>query len=180
MIARIFSVLTCACILSVAAARAGEAKSSRRDPVVIQVPKQEAWLTPNQAQHLLTAIEMLMQQMQELSKQNKAENTEQTRAPRIDVPGVCDPSFPGCGLVDLSGIYAELCSIRNQVNCVCMNTVSIIDILGSCNDASVLLGSQVDKSCIDNLCLSVISLLKTILLELRGGFTGPFPCDVTP
>jgi hypothetical protein len=172
MIARIFSVLTLACILSSTAARTGEPKGPRREPVVIQAPRQEAWLTGGQAQHMLQAIDMLMQQMQELTKQN--------RAPRTDVPGVCDPSYPGCGLVDLSGIYAELCSIRNQVNCVCMNTVSIIDLLGSCNDASVLLGSQVDKSCIDSLCISVVSLLKTILLELRGAFTEPLPCTVTP
>jgi hypothetical protein len=187
MIARIFSVLTLVCKLPSISIR-GEAitKSPRRDPMVIQVPKQEAWLTQEQADHVLAAIELIVQEMQQMSKQNKA--------PRTDVPGVCDPSFPGCGLVDLSGIMAELCLILNQVSCICKNTVSIIDlnlsiidittsisdILGSCNDHSVLLGSQVDKSCIDSLCLSVISLLKTILLELRGGFTGPFPCTVTP
>jgi hypothetical protein len=180
MIARIFSVLTLACMLPSIGIR-GEAitKAPRRDPVVIQAPKQEVLLTRDQADHVMAALELVVQEMQEMSKQNKA--------PRTDVPGVCDPAYPGCGLVDLSGIMAELCLILNQVSCICKNTVSIIDItvsitdlLGSCNDHSVLLGSQTDKSCIDSLCISVIALLKTILLELRGGFTGPFPCTVTP
>ena len=173
MIARIFSVLTVASILS-SIGIYGEAqnKSVRRDPVVIQAPQQEAWLTKEQAQHILTAVEMLVQQIQELNKQN--------RAPRVDAPGVCDPSFPGCGLVDLSGIMAALCSLQLQVQCVCERLASVADVIGSCNDTSVLLGSQVDKSCIDSLCISVVSLLKTILLELRGAFTGPFPCNVTP
>lgn len=180
MIARIFSVLTLVCMLSSSGIR-GETvtKSPRRDPVVIQTPKQEVLLTRDQADHVLAALELVVQEMQVMSKQNKA--------PRTDAPGVCDPSFPGCGLVDLSGIMAELCLILNQVSCICKNTVSIIDIttsltdiIGSCNDHSVLLGTQTDKSCIDSLCLSVISLLKTILLELRGGFVGPFPCTVTP
>jgi len=180
MIARIFNVLAFAAIVSSIGIQ-GEAqiKSPRRDPVVIQMPKEEVWLTQTQAHHILTAVEMLIQQVQELNKQNKA--------PRPSAPGVCDPSYPGCGLVDLSGIMEALCSLQLQVQCLCERSVSTTDIIvsisdaiGSCNDSSVLLGSQVDKACIDSLCLSVISLLKTILLELRGAFTGPFPCNVTP
>lgn len=173
MITRVFNILTLACIVSSIGIRGGEVtKGQRRDPVVIQAPQQDAWLTKDQAQHLLTAVEMLVRQMQEFTKQNKAQ--------RPDAPGNCDPSYPGCGLVDLGGIYAELCSIQNQIACLCAVTTSISDVVGACTDTSVLLGSQVDKSCIDNLCITVVGLLKTILLELRGAFTGPFPCDVTP
>jgi hypothetical protein len=175
MIARISRVLMLACIVSSIGIQADEAlhtKGVRRDPVVIQAPQQEAWLTKDQAQHILTAVEMLVQQMRDLSRQNKA--------PRDNAPGVCDPAYPGCGLVDLSAILSELCSIQNQIFCLCERTASISDVVGACTDISTLLGSQVDKSCIDSLCLSVVSLLKTILLELRGNFTGPFTCTHTP
>lgn len=181
MIARFSRVLAVASVCLTIGLQAEEAqlRSARRDPVVIQAPQHDAWLTKDQAQHILTSVEMLVQQVRELSKQN--------RAPRPDAPGVCDPSYPGCGLIDLSGILASLCSIQNELDCVCgrlgslQDAVgSLQDVVGACTDTSVLLGSQVDKACIDGLCLSVVALLKTVLLELRGAFTGPFPCNVTP
>ena len=123
MIARIFSVLTLACILSsigVYGEEQTKGPRSQKDPAVIPMPKQDAWLTKDQAQHILTSIEMLVHQIQDLNKQNKA--------PRTDAPGTCDPSYPGCGLVDLSGVLAGLCSIQNQIFCLCERTASIADI----------------------------------------------------
>ena len=174
MIARFSRLLAAVstCLTVGVHAEEGQLRSARRDPVVIQAPQQDAWLTKDQAQHILTSVEMLVQQVRDLSKQN--------RAPRPDAPGVCDQSYPGCGLIDLSGILASLCSIQNELDCVCNRMGSLQDVVGACTDTSRLLGSQVDKACIDGLCLSVVSLLKTILLELRGAFTGPFPCDVNP
>ncbi len=171
MIARISSALMLACLIPSFCVY-GLERSSRNEPVVIQMPQQEVWLTPAQAQHLLSSVEHLVHQMNDLSKQN--------RAPRPEAPVAGDPSYPGCGLVDLSGVLAALCLIENQLVCVCQELYSVADVLGSCTDSSVLLGSQVDKSCIDGLCLSVVSLLKTVLLEIRGAFTTPFPCNVTP
>src|SRR5436190_24132428 len=99
MITRIFIGLTLACILpSISIHSETVTKSSRRDPVVIEAPKQEVLLTKDQTDHILSAIGSIVQEMQQMNQQN--------RAPRIDAPGVCDPSFPGCGLVDLSGIMA--------------------------------------------------------------------------
>jgi hypothetical protein len=172
MITRISSVLMLACVASGIGIRAEVTKAMRRDPVVVQAPKQEAYLTEEQAQYIMADLGRLAQQIRDLSKQNKA--------PRTDAPGVCDPSYPGCGLVDLSAILEGLCQIQNQIFCLCERMATIQDAIGSCTDASVLLGTQVDKSCIDSLCLSVVSLLKTILLEVRGNFTGPFVCSVTP
>ncbi len=174
MIARFSRLLAAASVCLAIGLQAEEAqlRSARRDPVVIQAPQHDAWLTKDQAQHILTSVEMLVQQVRELSKQNKA--------PRPDAPGVCDPAYPGCGLIDLSGILASLCLIQNELDCVCGRLGSLQDVVGACTDTSVLLGSQVDKACIDSLCLSVVALLKTVLLELRGAFTGPFPCNVTP
>lgn len=215
MIGRISSTLMLACIVPLTVMGDEQTRSPRRhDPVVIQMPKaQEAWLTQDQAQHILTSVEMLVRQMQEMSRQN--------RAPRPGATSCNDPAFPGCGTCDLSGVLAALCSIELQLFCICerlsssseglascCDTVasiqenlasccdrvvsiqdglatccdrvaSIQETVGSCTDHSVLLGSQVDKSCIDGLCESVVTLLKTILLELRGNFTGPFPCSVT-
>lgn len=135
----------------------------------------EVWLTQAQASEMLIKVDTLVKQIRELSDQN--------RAPRPNALQPCDPGFPGCGTCDLTCVLADLCAIQNQLICICENTLSfseIVGVIGSCTDTSVLLGSQVDKSCIDSLCLSVVALLKTILLELRGAFTGPFPCDVTP
>lgn len=188
MIARISSALMFACIVPLTLMGDEQTKKPRlHDPVVIQMPKaQEAWLTKDQAQHILTSVEMLVRQMQEMSRQNKA--------PRPGATSCSDPAFPGCSTCDLSGLLEALCTIQLQLDCICIRlassqeglasccdtVASIQESIGSCNDHSVLLGSQVDKSCIDGLCLSVVSLLKTILLELRGNFTGPFTCTVTP
>ncbi len=177
MIARISSALMLACIVPITVMGDEQTRSPRRhDPIVLQAP-QEAWLTKDQATHLLTSVEMIVRQMQEISRQNKA--------PRPDAPGSCDPSYPGCSLVDLSGILASLCLIENQLVCLCERSASqqetlasccdviasVQDVVGACTDISTVLPTQTDKSDIDALCLSVVSLLKTVLLELRGVFT---------
>jgi hypothetical protein len=164
MIERISSALLLSCIVPMLVMGSEQTRSPcRHDPVVLQVPQQEAWLTKDQAAHLLTSVEMLVRQMQELSRQNKA--------PRPDAPGSCDSSFPGCGLCDLSGILESLCAIQLQLDCICERTASLQDVVGACSDLSTVLPSQTDKSDIDALCISVVSLLKTVLLELRGVFT---------
>jgi hypothetical protein len=136
----------------------------------------EILLTPVQAERLLASVDALLLEMRECNDQN--------RAPR---PGAlpCDPAYPGCSVCDLTGVLEQLCLIQNELLCICAAQASccdvvlsccdvvesISDVLGECTDESVLLPlSLVDKSDIDDLCLSVISLLKTILLEIRGEF----------
>lgn len=146
----------------------GEAhKSPRSESSVTHL--QEVWLTQSQAQRLLASVDTIINYIKELNEHNKA--------PR---PGAqpCDPAYPGCQLVDLSAIMECLCQIKLQLVCICEEQQSMAEelascceVIGECTDASVLLGSVVDKSDIDALCLSVVSLLKTVLLELRGAFT---------
>ena len=173
MIARICGVLVLALIIpaTMVQCEAKQLKGARSESAS---QGSEAWLTQTQAQHLLVAVESLIRQVGELSKQNN-------RAPRPDATQPCSPGYPGCGSCDISCILADLCSIQNQLICICETNFSVTDVVGACTDLSVILPTQTDKACIDGLCLSVVSLLKTVLLELRGVFTGgSFPCNVTP
>jgi hypothetical protein len=165
MIKRIYGVCALTLIVSAPMIYSVPTKSPRVE--VGNAAEQEAWLTQEQARRLLLSVDSLIHQVKDLSEQNKAPR------PSSIAPG--DPGYPGCGLCDLTPVLAALCSIENTLICCCTETSSslesIIDVLGACSDISTALPSQVDKSMIDALCLSVVSLLKTVLLELRGVFT---------
>jgi hypothetical protein len=119
----------------------------------------EMVLTPEQASRIAQELEVLLQEAHQYDQQN--------RAPRPDAAQPCDGVFPACASFDLT-MLSECCGSIKSMLC-CLGT-SIIDVLGSCEDLSTLLPSVADKSDIDALCISTVSLLKTILLELRGAF----------
>jgi len=158
MITRICSVLLVTVVTtSMLVAESTSTRSPRHEAPSTAHP-QDVWLTESQAQQLVVSVNNLIKQVQELSAQNKA--------PRPGaVPG--DPSYPACNTCDISCLLSALCALENQLFCCCG---TLLDVLGSCTDLSVVLPSQVDKSDIDALCISVVALLKTVLLELRGVF----------
>jgi hypothetical protein len=119
----------------------------------------EVSLTAEQAEQIVHSLEAVIKQAREDDQQNKAGR------PTSAVP--CDGVFPACTIFDLSELSACCCAIKNILCCF---SVSVLDVLGACTDASILLPSTVDKSDIDAICASTITLLKTILLELRGAF----------
>jgi hypothetical protein len=167
MIKTILTVLSIALLVPASVLVCGaSSKAPRTDSAMGQL--QDVWLTQAQAQKLLVSVDMLIAQVQELSKQN--------RAPR---PGAvpCDAAFPGCQACDLAPVLDCLCALKLQLCCICEEIQSLTDgfgscceVIGNCDDLSEELGSVVTKAEIDALCLSVVSLLKTVLLELRGGF----------
>lgn len=120
----------------------------------------EVALTTDQAELIVRKLEDLINQALSYDQIN--------RAPRPDSAHQCDGSFPGCSNFDLSELSACSCAIKNLLCCL---GSSILDVLGACTDESILLPSMVDKSDIDAICASTVTLLKTILLELRGSFT---------
>ena len=156
----ILAALSVALIMPVTVSFCVPDKGQRAESAVTHL--QDVWLTQSQAQRLLTSIDTIIKYVRELHEQNKA--------PR---PGAepCDASFPGCQMCDLTAVLESLCQIKLQLVCICEGQQSAFDVLGECTDESFVLPSQVDKSDIDSLCLSVVSLLKTVLLELRGVFT---------
>ena len=125
---------------------------------------ESATLTHNEARKILTAVEGIVKEMREYNAKN--------RAPRPSAPQECDDAFPAPCFpkIDLSELLNCLCEIKRDLDCVLEKSCSIVDMIGNLCDESCLLPSVVDKADIDNLKKTVISLLKTILLELRGQF----------
>lgn len=121
---------------------------------------EQVLLTDDQTDWLVRALEDILVQAQEYDGIN--------RACRPDSASLGDGVFPACNVCNIAAVSACCCSIRNLLCCL---TVSLNEVLGSCTDISILLPSVVDKSEIDAICATVITLLKTILLELRGAFT---------
>lgn len=163
-------------VLALALHVAGIDAASVKKVPKIEAPKESAVLTTDEAQSVLKSIQKVMDEMRVYNERN--------RAPRPTAPRPIDPTYPITQTIDLSPILSALCSIQNKLCLILLelaqNTsvteeilerVSFIEeLIGDCGDESVLLPSQVDKEDIDSLCETVITLLKTILLELRGNF----------
>jgi hypothetical protein len=168
MIKTILVALSVALIVPLATSCVAPEKGPRAESAMNNL--QEVWLTQSQAQRLLASIDTVIKYVKELHEQNKA--------PRPGGAQPCDPAFPGCGMCDLTAVMECLCQIKLQLMCICEEQQSVAEdlasccaVIGTCEDPSTLLDSVVDKSDIDEMCLTVVSLLKTILLELRGAFT---------
>jgi hypothetical protein len=157
MIVKKGSICALMLCLQVTSALSVPLKSQR---VLDEESLKEVSLTTDQAEQILEGLETLIEQARHYDLQN--------RAPRPDAAQPCDGVFPACNVFDLTEL-AQCCCATRALLC-CLGT-SIIDILGACSDPSILLPSTVDKSDIDAICASTITLLKTILLELRGAFT---------
>jgi hypothetical protein len=165
MIKTILAVLSMALIVPVTVSVCASNKAPRADSAVGQL--QDVWLTQSQAQRLLASVDTLIAQVKELSEQNKA--------PR---PGTdpSDAAYPGCQTCDLAPLLDCLCAMQIQLCCICEGIQSLSDgfgttcceTIGTRDDLSQALPSVIDKAFIDSLDLSIVGLLKTVLLELRG------------
>ena len=156
--------LLCALVLCL---QAGSIISAPKDSAPIKSPRldvdketlAEVVLTAAEAQEVLYKLEAILELAARYDKQN--------RAPRPDAAQPCDGIFPACNTIDLTDLNLCCCQLKNSICCLS----SIIDnVIGNCTDPSILLPSVVDKSDIDAICASTTTLLKTILLELRGAF----------
>ncbi|HEV2917054.1 MAG TPA: hypothetical protein VGW78_04885 [Candidatus Babeliales bacterium] len=139
--------------------QSGSALSAPRKNFNLDKELHQVALTDDQAEWVVQEIENILQQARIYDHANKA--------PRPDAAQPCDGVFPACNTFDLTELAACCCTIRNILCCI---GTSIFEVLGNCLDKSILLPSVVDKSDIDAICASTITLLKTILLELRGAF----------
>jgi hypothetical protein len=151
--------LLCALVLCL---QAGSTISAPMKSPRLDVDKEalaEVVLTAAEAQEVLYKLEAILELAARYDKQN--------RAPRPDAAQPCDGIFPACNTIDLTDLNLCCCQLKNSICCL----GSIIDtVIGNCTDPSILLPSVVDKSDIDAICASTTTLLKTILLELRGAF----------